>query len=174
MKTRNVLLLILGIFANFLLETVLQSRIQIFGLLPDSVIVFTVVIGVNLGSAIGATYGTVVGVLIDMMYGPYVGFYTLAYTLCGYLSGLFNTQYFSQHLFVPPIFAFLFCLFKELVMYGQLRIAGLHFEVGSAIWRYFIPSAAITALLTVPIFAIMRQTWRTEWRRARWENLREE
>ena len=74
---------------------------------------------------------------------------------------------------MPPLFAFGFSLFKELVMFAQLRMAGVQFAVGPAIWRYFIPSAAVTALLTVPIFAIMRRTWRTEWRRARWENLRE-
>lgn len=173
MRTRNIILLLLGIFANFLLETVVQPRIDFFGLWPDTVIVFAVVIGVNLGSAVGAVYGTVVGLLIDIMYGPYVGFYTLAYTFCGFVSGLFNTQYFSQHLFVPPLFAFAFSLVKEMMLYGQLRLLGYHFALGSEFWRYLAPSALVTALLTIPIFAVMRQTWRTEWRRVRWENLRE-
>ncbi len=169
MNVRAVLTYIGAIFANLILNCIVFPHVVPYGLLPDSVVALTVAIAIVSGSLAGGVYGLVVGLILDILFSRYLGLYALGYMLIGLLAGLFARQYYAQNLVFPPIVAFLLCLLKEGLIALQLRIAGTTFVVGTAFWRYLLPSAVLTGLLTIPLYYFYRRSHRTDLRRSRWD-----
>lgn len=138
---------------------------------PDIVVSITVAVAIVSGSVTGGIYGLCVGLLLDTLFSRYLGLYALGYMMVGLISGFFSKQYYAKNLIFPTIIAFLMALLKEGLLAMQMRIAGAIFTgSGTALLRYLLPSAIITAVLTIPIYYIYQRSHRDDIRRSRWNS----
>lgn len=169
MKWTQPLTIVGLLLANLVLESNIFIHMNLWGLRPDSIVAVTIAVALVSGSGKGALYGVASGLIIDVLFSRYLGMYALGYTLIGFLVGFFTDKYYAHNAVFPGIAAFLAHLFKEGAMALQLAVIGARFEMGMAFWRYIVPSAVLTALITIPLYIVYRRNRRFEMRRAKWE-----
>ncbi|WP_237036754.1 rod shape-determining protein MreD [Mediannikoviicoccus vaginalis] len=75
------------IILNLLLQTVLFSRIQIFGINPNITIPIVVALGLGFGAYTGGFSGLLIGLLEDILFGRVLGVKALIYFVIGFLVG---------------------------------------------------------------------------------------
>lgn len=170
-KWKHILFYALGILANLLLETVFLPSYNIAGIRPDTVIAAVVCIGILRGSASAGAYGMVTGFLIDILYSPYMGYFALPYSLIGFTAGLFSQQMYAQNLAFPTAFSAVATLLKEAILGLETRVVGYKTVANGAFFRYFVPEALFTAVVTLIVFYFLRAQLRKQWKRSRWEGI---
>ena len=70
------------------LQWLVLGRLRLWGVFPDAVLIFIVLIALREGRLTGSVYGFVFGFLCDLLYGTW-GVQMLAKTIVGFLVGLF-------------------------------------------------------------------------------------
>lgn len=88
MNNLNGLKILLAFIATFALQVSVASWISIFGVSPDLVVVFVVVVAMKFGPAAGCFWGFLAGFSQDV-YQPveWLGAHTIAFTVLGFLVG---------------------------------------------------------------------------------------
>lgn len=170
MSIKQVLWLCAMVLINVVLESILIPTVNLFGLRPDSVIPLIVAMSLVSGAAKGSMYGFTVGLILDVYFSSYLGMYAMGYVFWGIVIGLFADRYFAQNLVFPFFAGSIGYLFKEGIVAVQLMMMGTTFVAGDAFWRYFLPSAILTGLISVPVYGFYQQNRRFEMRRSKWDS----
>lgn len=170
MTIKQILTFAVALLVNLLLESVIFVRFGILGIRPDSIIPVIIAMSLVSGSAKGTIYGFAIGMLLDVLFSRYLGMYAVGYVFIGLLAGFFSDKYFAHN----PIFVALLTLFayfaKEGIFALQLIIMRFEFTVGTAFWRYFLPSAMLTTIVSIPVYYIYKKDRKIEMRRSRWDS----
>ncbi len=171
MTIKDIITIVLLFLANITCETIIIPRINFFGLRPDTVIPVIISMSLVSGASNGALYGFFVGLVLDIYFTKYLGMFILGYAFLGMFVGFFIDKYYAQNALFVFIAGTLGYFFKEILIMIQLRISGTTFELGNAVWRYFLPSALITGVFTVIFYIIYRSKNMDDLRRAKWESV---
>ena len=168
MTIAEILTFIGFVFANIFLETTVVVNINLFGILPDTIVAATVAIALVKGGIKGTVYGASCGMLIDILFGSVLGLHTIAYMLIGFFASRFSREYYADNLVFPALAAFVSYFIKELIIAVSLIIQNVSFSKSSLFLRFLLPAAVLTALLTVPMYYFYRQHNRHELRRMKY------
>lgn len=68
-------------------QQLLMSHVKVFGVHPDVLLGFALVVGITGGASRGAAAGLVAGIITDAMTSPSVGAATISYTLTAFAAG---------------------------------------------------------------------------------------
>ena len=82
---KKALLVIAALLCNLLLESIVFVRINLWGLLPDSIIAVVATIALVGGGRKAGAYGVAAGLLIGILFGKYIGLEALIYLLLALL-----------------------------------------------------------------------------------------
>ena len=148
--------LLIGVLV-LLLQWLVLGRLRLWGVYPDAVLIFIVVIALRDGRLSGSIFGFIFGFFCDMIYGTW-GIQMMAKTIVGFLVGLFSIDP-RESLNISSGQAFLGALVIALVHHGitviffaltagtrtPFLIFGLW--IGSAIYTAFV---AFLAVLIIP------------------------
>ena len=145
-KLRRALLHLAVILVVLGLQTLLFSRVRIFGVAPMFVPAVAVAIGLFEGGVWGGTLGLVTGVLCGLRYSGDVVLYAVLFAVIGFLAGLL-TQFYVNRCFVSYyalcVAAFVltaFCqLFPLLAFYGAEPFALLRTALLQVLWSLPFP-----------------------------------
>lgn len=170
MSIKQIIWLIVMVLFNVVLESILIPTANVFGLRPDSVIPLIVAMSLVSGAAKGSMYGFTVGLILDVYFSRYLGMYAMGYVFWGIVIGLFSDRYFAQNLIFPFLAGSMGYLFKEGTIAIQLMMLGTTFSFGNAFWRYFLPSAILTGIVSVPVYWFYQRNRRFEMRRSKWDS----
>lgn len=144
--------IVIGIY----LDSVLFARVNIFGVVPDCVLVVIVCMGILLGANEAAAIGCATGLLIDVLFGRAVGINAIAYMASGAVGGIFYKKYFADNIIVPVLTVGVCALFKENLMAVLTKAVGGRFSYFEMLITYVIPSALMSAILCVPAHALLK------------------
>jgi rod shape-determining protein MreD len=133
-----------------------KSFIEIRGVLPDLILIFTVLNGIFIDSTFGMFFGFFAGLSIDIASYHVLGFYSLIYTLIGYSTSI--TKIFNINNSVASgVFIFSLLLLKGIIF----LIAGLLFLNKDFIIIYFRDRFLIeiiyTVIISFPVFLVYRK-----------------
>jgi len=109
-KIRKAIIYLAAIIVTLGLQTLVFSRISVFGIMAMFVPVIVVAIGMFEGGVWGGTLGLVTGVLLDMALASGGVTFTVLLPIFGFFSGVFARFYINKKLF-PCILLCLACLF---------------------------------------------------------------
>ncbi len=151
---KRKLVIILLIWACFILQTAVMSRLDLLAATPNLLLILTVSIGFMQGKTEGLLTGFLGGLLIDLFYGSMFGFYALLYLLCGYYAGRFSQIYFDEDVKIPLIlvsicdFALNVCVFAvHFLLRGRLDFLGYLKGV-------ILPETVCTAIFTIALYRL--------------------
>ncbi len=80
------------ILINFILQTSLNSFLDIFGVIPNISLILVVIFSVMTNGIIGGILGIFTGILYDIMFYEVFGVNTLIYFIIGALAGYFSEE----------------------------------------------------------------------------------
>ncbi len=88
----------------YLLQVTLDRNIAIAGIVPNFLIMITVLFAYIQGKKDGMFVGFFAGLLYDLFFTGLVGFSSLCFVLLGYVNGMFRSQ-FEENNFIAPMIA---------------------------------------------------------------------
>jgi rod shape-determining protein MreD len=129
----------LMLLTALLVQTTVLSRMRIFGVMPDFMLLVAVAGGVTAGASRGAALGFASGMLIDLFLPTPLGLSALVFTLVGYWVGVANTGVLRSAWYIPVLTA------------GAASVAGvvLYAGVGSMLGERMIDGHLATIAAVV-------------------------
>ncbi len=137
------------LFGTALLQTSFLPWLDLFGAIPDIVLIFVVGVGFFDGMKIGSPFGIGAGLLCYFLGGGGAAVFILFYSLCGLVSsmGFLGRNYPSWCLYMAAS-----CLFKAV---WSLLMCLLFSSVArplAALWHSILPELLGTALLSLVMY----------------------
>lgn len=131
----------LMLLTALLIQTTVLSRIRLFGVMPDFMLLVAVAGGITAGATRGAALGFTSGMLIDLFLPTPLGLSALVFTLVGYWVGVANTGVLRSAWYIPVLTA------------GAASVAGvvLYALAGSALGERMIDGHLATIALVVGV-----------------------
>jgi rod shape-determining protein MreD len=145
------------VFAAAIVQVTLVAPMSIVGGTADVLLVSLVAVALLRGAAVGASAGFFGGLVVDLATFETLGVTSLLLTLAGYWIGRYGETTGRDRSHAPLL---------SVVVITMLYAAGgllLHFVLGSAVSAQYalvsalLPALVLNALLTVPIYALVRR-----------------
>lgn len=92
---------------NFILQSVIFPKFQVFGQVPNTALAIVVVIALSKGRIYGGIIGLIVGFLQDILFSMTIGISAFILFFIGYLSGFAEDSFARDNAMNPIIFTFL-------------------------------------------------------------------
>jgi rod shape-determining protein MreD len=139
------------------LDCAVLTKIRLFDLSLSLSLCIIVGIAVSYGKLSGALAGLGVGIMLDLLFAPARGFYTIANLLTGYAAG----AVFGRGMRDDPFLIGLLCagmyVLREAILIVLALLLGVNIgNIAVLIFRYLVPSALLTGLVCIPLFAVLR------------------
>ena len=138
----------------FFLQTTIFPKLTFLSVVPNLLLILTVVNGFVNGKKSGLFTGFFCGLLIDIFYSNLFGFYALVYMYIGYLNGLLYNIYYDDDVKVPMVLVAVSDLVYGCLIYGtQFLLRGrIHFFY--YLQHIIIPEVVLTTLITLLLYRI--------------------
>jgi rod shape-determining protein MreD len=135
------------------------AQAQVFGAVPDVLLVTLVALSLLRGSVVGAVGGFFAGLVVDTASLGTLGLTSLVLTLSGYWIGRYGETTGRDRAHAP------FLSFAVVTVLYQVGLLVVHFVLGEsapggAVMRSLIPAVLLNLILTAPIYAVVRRLLR--------------
>lgn len=147
------------LFVAAVAQVSIFSQVQVFGAVPDLLLVSLVAIALLRGSVVGAVGGFFAGLLVDTATLGTLGLTSLVLTLAGYWIGRYGETTGRDRAHAP------FLSVAVVTVLYQLGLLVVHFVLGEsapagAVARGLFPAIALNLILTAPVYALVRRLLR--------------
>lgn len=99
------LVLLLIIILNTIFQTTILPYFAIFGYVPNTALILTVVISILRGKYYGIFFGLAIGLLQDILFGAVIGINGFLYSMIGYSIGIIQNIVNTENILVPTLFS---------------------------------------------------------------------
>ncbi len=160
----------LAVALSFLIDTIIFTRLNFFGIRPDTLLILVVIFSILGGASRGVIAGVAGGLAVDILFGVYIGLTSLMYLIVGVLAGIFYKRYYANNILLPAFVVGAGVIIKESLTGLFLMLLGSEFNFALMLVRYVAPTALMTAGISIPLFLLFRYLFaRQTKRRARYE-----
>lgn len=156
----GILLLVLVIVQKTLIWLIAVTSYEIT---PDILLIGIVYVSIRKGKITGSISGFLFGLLFDFFSFSFLGLMALAKATAGFTAGFFNREnkierYTQSYVFLIIVF---FCSLINNFLYFVLYFQGTILSFGDILFRYVIPTAVYTALVSIfPLIVIHRKVFK--------------
>ncbi len=137
------------------LETSFFSRLQLWGAMPDLMLIAVVFTGLFRGPLYASSLGFIFGLLEDLFMGRLIGVNALSKMLIGYLAGMGKGHVFKENPFVPLIAVFSMTIANELAIWVLTQLAGTASQINSGFFLMVVPVAVYNSILGLAAYAVI-------------------
>lgn len=152
---KRILFYFFFIFLLLLLQTTLLQYAAIYGVVPNTIIVFIIVTALLRGGAEGGAVGFFAGLSVDMMFGGVLGFYALLGFYLGMAAGSVNKRLFRENMLVVVFFTFVFSVAYESAVFIINNIMSGDIKLLYALTSVILPEAVYNSALVVVILPLL-------------------
>ena len=147
------------LFVAAVAQVSIFSQAQVFGAVPDVLLVTLVALALLRGSVVGAVGGFFAGLIVDTASLGTLGLTSLVLTLTGYWIGRYGETTGRDRAHAP------FLSVAVVTVLYQVGLLVVHFVLGEsapggAVMRGLIPAVALNLILTAPVYAVVRRLLR--------------
>jgi rod shape-determining protein MreD len=150
------------------IDCAVLAGLGLWGWRPSLSLCVLVASSVLYGKMSGALTGLLIGLMLDVLFAPARGFYTLTNFLTGYAAGAAYERGMREDPFLMGILSVGLYLLREGIAALLALLLGV--RIGNILYlfvRYLFPSALLTGLVCVPLFALLRYVMTTGYMRRR-------
>ena len=151
----RVLIMTLLVLFNFVLQTTLFKYIEIFGVIPDTMIILVVCYAVLRGDIEGSIFGFFAGLLVDLTYPQHIGFFALQGALVGYFCGKVYRDFYQENYLIPLLLTFAAMIFCGLTFYILNFLLLARTEFFRYVYLIIIPETIYTMVLALPLYRLL-------------------
>lgn len=149
MNFRRLLFNFIFIIISFILQTTVFRVIDLGGVTPNLLIIFTASTGFIKGDKPGLLAGFFCGLLVDIFFGTYIGFYALIYMYIGFLVGKLHDVFFTQNLEIPIVLISFSDFVFGFICYVLMFLFRTKFDIGYYMNSIIIPELVYTAIVAI-------------------------
>ena len=143
------------IIVNFVMQTSVLSHMAIFGVTPDTALIFIVSYGVLRGDVEGAIFGFFAGLMQDIFFGGPIGMFALFGLLIGYISGKPFKDFFKDNYFLPFFIVLIAILFQQFMIYISSFLLHGHLNLALYARTIILPTTIYTVSLAIPLYSLL-------------------
>jgi len=151
----KILFYTICIILFLLLQSTLLDYIRIYNVIPNLLVVFTILTALLKGNIEGGAVGFSAGFVLDVMSGKLLGLYTLLGMYLGIAVGSVNKRLYRENLLVVVSFTFVFSTVYELAVYILNTIMSGNMDLYFPLMRIILPEATYNSLASVFIYALL-------------------
>ena len=149
---RRVLVIAGILLFSIVLQSTIFARINLFGVIPDLILVVTVCFGLLYGSLSGLYVGLAGGFLLDLAGGGILGINVLTKALLGYGAGYVGKTVFKDNIFIPLATVAIATLAGEITAFLFLTAFGWQGRFFNYLFTTILPLTFYHLLLTAPVY----------------------
>lgn len=142
------------IFACFLLQSSVFTRLDLGGITPNLLIVLTASFGFMRGEKEGMFIGFVCGLLMDIFFAEYMGLYSLIYLYIGFFNGKFKKIFYPDDIKLPISLIIFSDLIYGLACYISFLLRG-KFHFGYYFLHIVLPEIVYTIIITIALYPLI-------------------
>ena len=143
------------ILINYVTQTSILPHIAVFGVTPDTALIFIVGYGILRGDVEGAIFGFSAGLLQDIFSGGPIGMFALFGLLIGYASGKPFRDFFKDNYFLPFLVVLIAVLFQQFMIYISSFLFLGHLNLALYARTIILPTAIYTVSLSIPLYSLL-------------------
>ena len=127
------------ILINLIFQTTILPYFSIFGFVPNTALVLTVVIAIMRGRYYGIFFGLAIGIVQDILFGNVIGVNAFIYSMIGFSIGMIQNLLNIENTLVPTLFS---------------GISTIVYNFAYAVFIYFLSREITFAILVSKTFSI--------------------
>jgi rod shape-determining protein MreD len=139
----------------FLLQTTLLHYARVRGIIPNLLLVLTIVTALVRNSAEGGAVGFFSGLCIDMQFGSVLGFYALLGMYAGVAAGSVSKRIYRENVLVAVPFTFIYSIAYESVVFIINNIMSGDISFAFAFTKVILPEAVYNSAVSVLLFPLL-------------------
>lgn len=113
----NVFLIILMVIGNFVFQSTILPSLAIFGVVPNTALIFVILFSLNKGKYYGGFVGMAIGFIQDIMFSTTMGVNAFIYFFIGYIIGTLENTVSRDSIIPPVIFSILGTIFYNFIYF---------------------------------------------------------
>jgi rod shape-determining protein MreD len=145
----------LVVFTALLLQVTVLTRLRLFGVVPDLMLLIAVAAGITGGPARGAIIGFVSGMAIDIFLETPLGLSALVFSLVGYTVGAVETGILRAAWWIPVATAFGACMAGEALFALAAQVVGRPDLLTARLGVVVIIVGITSAILALPVVRVV-------------------
>jgi rod shape-determining protein MreD len=142
------------------LQTTLLQYVSIYGVIPNLLIVFTIVTAILRNSTEGAVVGFFTGLCIDMQFGSVIGFHALLGLYLGLAAGTISKRVYRENLMIVVFLTFVYSIAYEAAVYLINNIMNADIRIIFAFTNVILPEAIYNSAVSVLLFPLVLKAGR--------------
>ncbi|MDR3315367.1 MAG: rod shape-determining protein MreD [Coriobacteriales bacterium] len=153
----NILFIVIGSLAAVLLQVIVAPNIAIRGVVPNCVLVFSVVIAIYNNRTLSCSLGFVLGIVFDLLSSGPIGVMPLVLCVLAYSVSSLNKDMFSGGWVVEVLLLLVASLLGELLYGALLNIVGYDIHFANSLINRILPSAVFDAAFGLVVFPLLNR-----------------
>ena len=113
----NIFLIILMVIGNFIFQSTILPSLRIFGVVPNTALIFVILFSLNKGKYYGGFVGMVIGLIQDIMFSTTIGVNAFIYFFIGYIIGTIENTLTKDNVITPVICSILGTIFYNFIYF---------------------------------------------------------
>ncbi len=113
----NIFLIILMVIGNFIFQSTILPSLSIFGVVPNTALIFVIIFSLNKGKYYGGFVGMSIGLLQDVMFSTTIGVNAFIYFFIGYIIGSLEKLVTRDNIIFPTICSILGTIFYNFLYF---------------------------------------------------------
>lgn len=143
------------LLAAITLQSTIFARWNLFGIMPDLILVLAVCYGLLYGPAQGLRMGLAGGLLLDLAGGGILGINTLTKALFGYGAGYLGKTVFKENILVPVVVSVAATVLGEALSFFFLSLFGWRGRFFHYLLTTVLPLSLYNILPAVPLYLFL-------------------
>jgi rod shape-determining protein MreD len=145
----------LVILTALLLQVTLLSRLRLFGVVPNLMLLIAVVGGITGGPVRGAVIGFAAGMAIDVFLETPLGLSALVFSIVGYSVGAVETGILRAAWWIPVLTAFVACAAGEALFAVAAQVVGRPDLLSARLGVIVVIVGLTSAILALPAMRVV-------------------
>lgn len=113
----NIFIIILMVIGNFIFQSTILPSLRIFGVVPNTALIFVILFSLNKGRYYGGFVGMAIGLIQDIMFSTTIGVNAFIYFFIGYIIGTAENILARDSIITPVICSILGTIFYNFVYF---------------------------------------------------------
>lgn len=143
------------ILTALLVQVTVLSRLRIFGVVPNLMLLIAVAAGITGGPARGAVIGFAAGMAIDIFLETPLGLSALVFSIVGYTVGAVETGILRAAWWIPVLTAFLACMAGEALFAVAAQFVGRPDLLTARLGVIVIIVGITSAIFALPVVRVV-------------------
>lgn len=156
MAKRAIPAIIISALICIFLDRIVFSNFNVLGIRPDMLMGLTVSFGILIGNTRSQIICGAIGMLYDILVGKLIGLNCAVYVVAGLVAGFFFRKFYTDNVIFPAVVTLILSFVRENILAAVVAVSGVQFNYIMMLFTYIIPCALVTALMCVPLYAILK------------------